>query len=369
MITTGTNADRVQGFRQIVLDAIEQLCPERDSGFHSKQARSYHILMLRYVEEYTTTDVINQLALSERQFYRDHRKAVQAISQIMRERTTSGLGAVSTPTEAAITVRSETQRVRSQTSLGAVEIDTLLDGAVRATSSLADQYKISISCEFTHGLESMSLEASPAALRQAVIGVITRLTKVASPGGKLQLRRESTEHHYHIGFVLRGNELDAGALRSEFERHDSFHDLLEVLNGEYVIDFVSPNLLKLTLSLPSSEQVILVVDDNPDVSTLFRRYLSDQSVQLRSATDGKEALRLASELQPRIIILDVMLPGQDGWEVLQALKYNPSTSHIPVLVCSVLDAPDLAMSLGADGFLSKPPGRISFLKAMERWQV
>jgi CheY-like chemotaxis protein len=54
------------------------------------------------------------------------------------------------------------------------------------------------------------------------------------------------------------------------------------------------------------------------------------------------------------------LPQHDGWEILQNLKRHPPTQHIPVVVCSVLDSPELAQVLGADGFLRKPPGETEF---------
>ena len=65
-------------------------------------------------------------------------------------------------------------------------------------------------------------------------------------------------------------------------------------------------------------------------------------------------LQIAREVVPSVIVLDVMLPGQDGLEVLQNLKNHPATRQIPVLICSVLDTRELVLSLGADGFLRSP---------------
>jgi CheY-like chemotaxis protein len=86
-----------------------------------------------------------------------------------------------------------------------------------------------------------------------------------------------------------------------------------------------------------------------------------------TARDGSQATRIAQETQPLLIILDVMLPEQDGWEILQTLKSHPETQRIPVLVCSVLNASELAISLGADGFLRKPPGESEFLAILEKY--
>jgi DNA-binding response OmpR family regulator len=97
---------------------------------------------------------------------------------------------------------------------------------------------------------------------------------------------------------------------------------------------------------------------------LFRNYLAHQPYQLLTAADGKQAMRMAREFRPELIVLDVMLPEQDGWEILQGLKKSPETRTIPVLICSVLDVSDLALSLGADGFLKKPPGEQDFLETL-----
>jgi CheY-like chemotaxis protein len=87
---------------------------------------------------------------------------------------------------------------------------------------------------------------------------------------------------------------------------------------------------------------------------MFERYLSRTGLQVVGNTNPEQTLQLAAQLQPDLIILDVMMPRLDGWEVLQSLQSNPATKNIPVLVCSAWDEPDLAYSLGAAAFLKKP---------------
>jgi CheY-like chemotaxis protein len=75
---------------------------------------------------------------------------------------------------------------------------------------------------------------------------------------------------------------------------------------------------------------------------------------------------MARSLQPQAIALDAMMPDVDGWEILQALQADPATRHIPVLVCSVWEEPQLAFSLGAAGFLKKPITQRELLAALQR---
>ena len=74
--------------------------------------------------------------------------------------------------------------------------------------------------------------------------------------------------------------------------------------------------------------------------------------------------RLAREVLPAAITLDIMMPNQDGWEILQALKSDPATRSIPVIICSVLEDPELAHSLGAAAYLQKPISQAALLDVL-----
>jgi len=79
-----------------------------------------------------------------------------------------------------------------------------------------------------------------------------------------------------------------------------------------------------------------------------------------------QALSMAQELKPQIIVLDVMMPGVDGWRVLAELRQHPQTGRIPIIVCSILPQEDVALSLGASGFARKPISQERFLSALDR---
>jgi CheY-like chemotaxis protein len=111
---------------------------------------------------------------------------------------------------------------------------------------------------------------------------------------------------------------------------------------------------------------ILVIDDNPDVVGLFRRYLRRDRYRLVHAGPGRNVVKVASELRPDAITLDLMMPTQDGWEILQQLRAAAETHAIPIIVCSVLPEKSLARSLGVTDFLSKPVSPESLRSALER---
>ncbi|MCB0134844.1 MAG: response regulator, partial [Caldilineaceae bacterium] len=85
------------------------------------------------------------------------------------------------------------------------------------------------------------------------------------------------------------------------------------------------------------------------------------------ATSGEAALAQVRQATPQAIVLDVMMPHQDGWEVLQALRQEPACATVPIIVCSVLREHDLALSLGANDTLVKPVSQPALLDVLRRW--
>ncbi|MGH2458984.1 MAG: response regulator, partial [Chloroflexota bacterium] len=111
---------------------------------------------------------------------------------------------------------------------------------------------------------------------------------------------------------------------------------------------------------------VLVVDDNADSQHLFTRYLEARGYHVLTAGNGEEALRITLHEHPDAILLDVMLPSSDGYEVLQALASEPSIGRVPIVVCTVLKQRDLALALGATEFLAKPVTQGELLGTLDR---
>ena len=100
--------------------------------------------------------------------------------------------------------------------------------------------------------------------------------------------------------------------------------------------------------------LILAIDDDPAARDLLERFLTREGFQVRTAPDGEEGLRLARELRPAAITLDVMMPRVDGWAVLARLKADPELADIPVIMVTMLDQRNLGYALGAVDYLTKP---------------
>jgi signal transduction histidine kinase/DNA-binding response OmpR family regulator/HAMP domain-containing protein len=117
---------------------------------------------------------------------------------------------------------------------------------------------------------------------------------------------------------------------------------------------------------PSSSILVLCIDDDAEVIDLLRRYLIPEGYSVRGAGSGEEGIRLAKELRPAVITLDIMMPEKDGWQVLRELKNNPATKDIPVIIHSIIENRPLALSLGALEVIAKPSEPKKVLSVVER---
>jgi GAF domain-containing protein/DNA-binding response OmpR family regulator/nitrogen-specific signal transduction histidine kinase len=111
---------------------------------------------------------------------------------------------------------------------------------------------------------------------------------------------------------------------------------------------------------------VLVVEDDADVADLIRLHLESQGYQVVIAGRGDEALRLANEMQPDLITLDIRLPDADGFDVLRELSENPATKDIPVVIVSVVASFEESLRLGAVGYVGKPIDDQALLETVQR---
>ncbi|CRM81497.1 Cyclic di-GMP phosphodiesterase Gmr [Pseudomonas sp. 31 R 17] len=113
--------------------------------------------------------------------------------------------------------------------------------------------------------------------------------------------------------------------------------------------------------MASSPATLLIVDDEPQVRKLLETLLQHEGYQTLSASNGEEALQLVAQQPPDLILLDIMMPGMDGYEVATQLKGNPVTANIPIIMLSALSESSARVSgleTGAEEFISKPVERV-----------
>jgi GAF domain-containing protein/CheY-like chemotaxis protein len=156
-------------------------------------------------------------------------------------------------------------------------------------------------------------------------------------------------------------------VESEAGRGSRFTAGLPAVVAEPGAETASPGVAR---SEPESGDLgtVLVVDDEAAVRDLMRRFLTKDGFRVVVAPGGEDGLRLARELQPDVITLDVMMPGMDGWAVLSALKADPELVDIPVIMLTIVDDRNLGYALGASDYLTKPIERDRLVTVLQKYR-
>ncbi len=115
--------------------------------------------------------------------------------------------------------------------------------------------------------------------------------------------------------------------------------------------------------------VVLVVDDDPVARDILRKFLETEGYEVATASNGEEGLVQARKLHPALITLDVVMPGKDGWSLLQDLKGDAELREIPVLMVSIVDDKHKGFSLGVADYMTKPVDRKRLLTLLERYKL
>jgi len=352
---------RGQELRKILLQAIEPLNPGPNVPFRSPERRGYASLFCRYVEGQSPAEIAQSLAVSERQLRRDHGQALKAVVSILWNQYLEGR---EKPVEdqRREALRQEANRVMSWEQ---IELRQTAEGVLSAIGVLAEQRGVTLSLEIPVDLPP--LYASRILVRQIFFNILGRTLQHMSDG-RVTLKACLTGDAITTSVTAVSREFAGSAERppSKEELSVSFQ-FVESLGGRMWLEEVPGQGPAIHFTLRAAGQArVLAIDDNEALFRLFERYLAQHRYRLVGVRDGDEGIKLARELQPTVITLDVMMPDRDGWEVLQVLCTDPLTRGIPVIVCTVLDEPELAFSLGARAYLKKPIERSDLLSALQQ---
>jgi CheY-like chemotaxis protein len=365
--------NRGAALHRLLVEAIDRLKPPSGTPTHSPLWRRYRHALLRYVEGETVAQVAEGLGISERQARRDHQDAVRAIADLLLQAAPVGQGrpgrgaaqsAAGQPSAPPVdaSLEREIARVGSAVGPGATQLSEIVHGVVRTVESLAALKGVRV--EVTADVDATTIRGERAVVRQIVLGEVLWLVDLAARGAVVRARVQRLPEQVSLLLSLAHDLVGPGAAAADTERIAVARQLAELQGGALTVGRDDAELW-VRLTLPHAPTpTVLLVDDNPSLLRLLRRYLSGSPFSVRDASSGAEALALAQAVRPSAVVLDVMMPSIDGWEVLQMLAAHPHTRHIPVIICSVLKERELALSLGAAAFLPKPVTQAALLQAL-----
>lgn len=360
-----------QGLRSELIAGIEALNPGPNTPFRAPRGRNFQLLHLHYVEGLTVQEVAHELGLSERQAYRDLRNADESVAALLyahRQKPAPAADAAEGERQKLASASSiQTEMARLETRSQPLDLVPLVQRVRKSVERLAAQKGASIATVAPSA--PVEVTADPLLAQQLLTHLLSQIIQHAGPGVVLlELVPRPGGASIKINYTLQaaganaptglpGGGLGASGVAQPLADRLGWRASQETLpDGQHLI----------TLVVSNCGPSVLIVDDNQGLVELLQRYLSGQTCRVWAATSGNQGFEMASQLIPDAIILDVMMPDVDGWELLQRLRAHPATTNVPVVICSVFNDPELAFSLGASAFVSKPVDRAAILSALRQ---
>ena len=373
----GDRLTHAQNLRRALLDCIERLRPQ--SAAHGDAARAYAVLTYRCVDGLTIEEIEQKLGLSRRQTYREFTKGIEAVSNQLQDLLAARMPPLEHSSAPATKTgelsrrelaEAELERLGREARCEALILADVVAGVCKLLETRLQRRAMTIR---TTGLQQLSpVLADRTLLRQALLNLLSYAVDTLPDGACLDISTQSASTAIQL-FIHQANaaptegEQLSPPLQREGVALTVAQSLIAAQNGKLSYD-ASQGRWSAEIVLPAAlTPTIMVIDDNRDLIELFQRYLAGHRVVVVGAGSGEEAASLMRQVNPQAILLDVMMPHQDGWEVLQQLRREPAAAETPIIVCSVLREHDLALSLGASDTLVKPVSQPALLDALRRW--
>lgn len=360
---SGEGASNPTALRDLLIEAIESLRPTNDTPGQARAWRIYDLLYYRFVQQFGPDEVADQLGLSARHLRREQHAALEALAARLQERypVAGPPEPLAEDDETGRQWRQELAWLQDVQPEQGVNLHEGLPAVVALVTPLAQQHQVVLDLQ----LDSQPLEVAmhPVALRQLLLSVLDAAIH-AGAHGRVLVTAQTEAAEIAVEIVC---ETGAAACGSPDAAELRMTRRLARLCGCVVDVSTAAGRFATHLLLPAVGRLpVLLIDDNLDTLELLRRYTAGTRYQMLVTRDPDQALGLAQQITPQIIVLDVMMPQVDGWEVLGRLRQHPRTGRIPVVICSILAQEELALTLGASGFVQKPVTRQDFLAALDR---
>ncbi len=367
--------DTAAALQRILVNAIASLKPPAGEPPQSAAWQIYEPLFYRYVEQLSAEEVADQLGIGTRHLRRWQATAIEALADLLwqqyglEERFVEAADEADRAAleEGRTKLKQELAWLKDGDGAEASDLAEALPAIIALAGKLAERYAVKLDVAPIERLPQVSLSA--VALRQILINLFSVVIPRAA-GGVVQIVAQ--QEKWHVVIHICCPQYPSGPrppLENEADNLNLARQMAEVCGCRLTL-MADARGFDAALALPALEQIpVLVIDDKADAHQLLQRYASGSRYRLIAVSDAEQAVEMARRTVPQVIVLDVMMPRVDGWELLGRLRENPATREIPIIVHTILAQRDLALLLGASDFLRKPVSRADFLAALDRQWV
>ncbi|MCL5998186.1 MAG: response regulator [Chloroflexi bacterium] len=371
---TGCSPDQgLEPVRAKIIDAIKEMGGGIPGGeslpLTSKSRLDANLLDYRFLKLRSQEQTSELLSFSARHLRRKQQEAVAALALKLWKKRYPSESTVSG--QVAGSAEMEDQNEAGVFRAGALlrEIEVLNTNAPSATANLGKVVRKAVEMmvyllDNTHTRinlleipETLEVSVHPTMLRQVILYTVECISQSGCAGDvNISARGEADSA------VISFSTCDARApvLRPQV------NELIDVLGGK-VDTRQDPNGCILELSFTRTEKMhVLVIDDNLELVGLYRRFVANTQYEIIHLPSGSDLLEQIKSSQPDVIVMDILLPDIDGWDLLMQIQQHHPNPSIPVVVCSVIGDEHMATSLGASGYLTKPVERRDFIQMLDK---
>ena len=358
--------------QSIIVQTIQDLRPQPAPPPGARIRQMHDLLHSRYVSKLTREETAERLHMSVSSIKRLQREAVHALARILWERGYPRVSrddhpepetdAVQQPEEAQVPdwssqTKHELASLRACAPDVVSDVGEVIDGVLELVSVLTAKQNVRVEVGFLQ--QDLVAAIHPNVLRQVLITALGRLAEYTAMG-QIAIYAGLEDGNAKITMTspvtAAETPADGDLTRDIFTPEDvSIEACIE--DGHVFLWLELPSIGKTT---------VLVVDDNLDMIRFYRRSTEGTNYRVVYVTQGQDLFEMIETTTPDVIVLDIMLPDVDGWNLLLDLHEHPATRSTPVIVCSVVREENLAMSLGAALYLPKPVSPRQFIQALDQ---
>lgn len=370
--------------QDVIIQSIEILKPNQKLPLIPKTWRTYQVLRQRYIEQVNQEEVAANLNLSLRQVQREEKLAREILTDYLWNRyhlddkplpaailEDAAVGEGGQPGSGSTqdgpgepTLELELEHLKSSVPQAKISPMESIHLVLDTLQPFAQRLQVDVSvADSSNG--AYFLGQKPV-FHQAMTNLLLSAIKICA--GESLLAATSISGTA-ITISISGKTRNLSSIAGCQDALAIARRFLELCGGQFclLLPDQEGDVFEARVDFPAERGIpVLIIDDNSDVLQLLRRYLMDSTYQPITTQDPKSGLNLALQMKPGAIILDVMMPEQDGWMILSQLREHPETREIPVIVSTILPQRDLAFILGVTDFIQKPFSQATLLEALDR---